>query len=261
MSGEPTPAKAEPLGAEVLGAETPAVPAAMAEPIPVPAPPAAPVPAPSAAPGTSSTQGVPATTAAPEAPAPPLVPSTPAAPATPADPVAATAATAAAPATPADPVAATAATAAAPAGRRRLVLLAGLGRLARFIVLVALLAGGVALGYASFQRAQPPVPVAGDPVTAGVAAPPIVQEFVSALAGNDPDGIRSAVPTEPYKLFTNEMQRWDFATVTSVKTLSTVVDGSRSSTAIVLIGTTSSGNPVSINLIVHADAGKIVSFR
>jgi hypothetical protein len=69
------------------------------------------------------------------------------------------------------------------------------------------------------------------------------------------------VPTEPYKLFTNEMQRWDFATVTSVKTLSTVVDGSRSSTAIVLIGTTSSGNPVSINLIVHADAGKIVSFR
>ena len=135
------------------------------------------------------------------------------------------------------------------------------GRLVRFMVMVALLVGGVALGSASFQRSQPPAPVAGDPVTAGVAAPPIVQEFVTALASNDPDAVRSAVPTDPYKLLTSEMQRWDFATVTSVETLSTYVDDPRSSTAIVLIGRTSGGNPVSINLIVHADAGKIVSFR
>ena len=229
MSGDPIPAKADPLGAD-----TPAVPAAMAEP--VSAPPAVP-----GMPGTPATPGVPATPAAPEAPAPPLVPPAPSAAATPA-------------------TLAASAEAALPS-RRRLVALAGLGRLVRFIVMVTLLVAGVALGSASFQRSQPPAPVAGDPVTAGVAPPAIVQEFVTALASNDPDAIRSAVPTDPYKLLAAELQRWDFATVTSVQTLSTFADGPRSSTAIVLIGHTSGGNPVSINLIVHADAGKIVSFR
>ena len=229
MSGDPIPAKADPLGAD-----TPAVPAAMAEP--VSAPPAVP-----GMPGTPATPGVPATPAAPEAPAPPLVPPAPSAASTPA-------------------TLAASAEAALPS-RRRLVALAGLGRLVRFIVMVALLVAGVALGSASFQRSQPPAPVAGDPVTAGVAPPAIVQEFVTALASNDPDAIRSAVPTDPYKLLAAELQRWDFATVTSVQTLSTFADGPRSSTAIVLIGHTSGGNPVSINLIVHADAGKIVSFR
>jgi hypothetical protein len=232
MSGDPIPAKADPLGAE-----TPAVPAAMAEP--VPAPPA--VPGMPGAAATPAAPGVPATTAAPEAPAPPLVPPVPATPATPATPAASAEA--------------------ALASRRRLALLAGFGRVVRFIVMVALLVAGVALGSASFQRSQPPAPVAGDPVTAGIVPPPIVQEFVSALASNDPDAIRSAVPTDPYKLLAAELQRWDFATVTSVETLSTLDDGPRSSTAIVLIGHTSAGNPVSINLIVHADAGKIVSFR
>ena len=229
MSGDPIPAKADPLGAD-----TPAVPAAMAEP--VSAPPAVP-----GMPGTPATPGVPATPAAPEAPAPPLVPPAPSAAATPA-------------------TLAASAEAALPS-RRRLVALAGLGRLVRFIVMVTLLVAGVALGSASFQRSQPPAPVAGDPVTAGVAPPAIVQEFVTALASNDPDAIRSAVPTDPYKLLAAELQRWDFATVTSVETLSTFADGPRSSTAIVLVGHTSGGNPVSINLIVHADAGKIVSFR
>jgi hypothetical protein len=229
MSGDPIPAKADPLAAE-----TPAVPAAMTEP--VPAPPA--VPGMPGAAATPAAPGVPATTAAPEAPAPPLVPPVPVAPATPA-----------------------ASAEAAPPSRRRLALLAGFGRIVRFIVMVALLVAGVALGSASFQRSQPPAPVAGDPVTAGIVPPPIVQEFVTALASNDPDSIRSAVPTDPYKLLAAELQRWDFATVTSVETLSTLDDGPRSSTAIVLIGHTSGGNPVSINLIVHADAGKIVSFR
>ena len=223
MSGEPIPAESE-----ALSAETPAVPAAMVEPVPArPAVPAAP-PVP----------GGPATPAAPAETAPPVVPAVPAVPAAPATPVEAV----------------------SPA-RRRLVTLAGIGRLVRFVLMAALLVGGIALGYASFERSRPPAPVAGDPVTAGVAAPPIVQEFVTALASNDADSVRSAVPTDPYKLLASELQRWDFATVTSVETLSTLVDGSRSSTAIVLIGRTSGGNPVSINLIVHADAGKIVSFR
>ena len=228
MSGDPIPAKAD-----ALGADTPAVPAAMAEPVPAPGMPGTPA--------SPATPGVPAAPAAPEAPAPPLVPP--------------------APAVPAGPATVAASADAALPSRRRLVLLAGLGRLARLIVMVALLVAGVALGSASFQRSQPPAPVAGDPVTAGVAPPPIVQEFVTAIASNDPDAIRSAVPTDPYKLLAAELQRWDFATVTSVETLSTLDDGPRSSTAIVLIGHTSGGNPVSINLIVHADAGKIVSFR
>lgn len=170
------------------------------------------------------------------------------------------ASTAAAPAPTAGP-ATVAPAVSAPARLRSARAVAGLRRLINFAIMVALLVGGVAIGYRSFQAAQPPAPLVGDPVTADVPPPPVVAEFVTALASNDADAIRSAVPTDPYKELTSELQRWGIATVTSIQTLSTFNDGPRSSTAIVLIGTSTQGNSVNINLNIQADAGKIVSFR
>jgi hypothetical protein len=142
------------------------------------------------------------------------------------------------------------------------MVMAGLGRFARLTVMIAVFAGGVAYGYTSFQSNQPVVtaPV-GDPVTAGVQPPLVVMEAIAAIASNDADRIRSAVPGDPYKLLTSELQRWDFQEVTSVETLSTFVDGTRSSTEIVIVGRATTGNPININLVVHAQGGQIVSFR
>lgn len=146
--------------------------------------------------------------------------------------------------------------------RHRLARLrVGLGRLVRAAVMVALFVGGIALGYANVRPATPVAAPAGDPATVGVPPAPAVQELVTALLTNDADRVRAAVPAEPYTLLTSEMQRWDFETVTTVETLSTLVDGPRSSTEIILIGRATTGNPVNINLVVHTVDGQIVSFR
>ena len=145
--------------------------------------------------------------------------------------------------------------------RSRARLVAGLRRFARFAIMLALLVGGAALGSRSFQASQPAPPVLGDPVTAGVPTPPVVTEFIAAFATNNADAIRSAVPAEPYKQLASELQRWDISTITSIQTLSTFEQAGHSSTAIVMIGRSSAGNVVTINLIIQESGGKIVSFR
>jgi hypothetical protein len=146
---------------------------------------------------------------------------------------------------------------------RRLAMMAGLGHLARFVLTVALLAGGVALGVAAFQSRQvvatPAVP--GGPDTAGIPAPAIVQELANALASNDSDRIRAAVPGSPYGLLTNEMGDWSFSAVTSVVTLGTYQDESRTATELIIRGRTADGSAVLTNLIVHAEDGLFVNFR
>jgi hypothetical protein len=57
------------------------------------------------------------------------------------------------------------------------------------------------------------------------------------------------------------MARWGFTSVARVETLSTMADGDRTATTIVMSGPTDSGVPVTVNLIIHVDAGQIASFR
>jgi hypothetical protein len=176
--------------------------------------------------------------------------------------VASTAATAAA-TVPAPAAAAAAATLPASAARRRgLAVVAGIGRLLRFALVVALFAAGIALGYRSFL-AQPSAAAgpAADPATAGKQPAPVIQEFIAAVATNDADRIRSAVPAEPYKLFTSEIERWKFQQVTSVETLATYEDGQRAATAFVMLGLDTNGNPIAMNLVVETQDGNIVSFK
>lgn len=173
-------------------------------------------------------------------------------------------------ATPATPVAAPAepATPAAPTGaetasrpRRRVVAIAGLRRVLGFALSVGLLVGGIALGYNAFVTSQPATAPVVDPATNGVQAPPAVAELSAALASNDADKVRAAVQGDPYKLLTSEMQRWNFRDVATVETLSTLVDGDRTATVLVIIGNATDGTPVTVNLIVQTQDGAIVSFR
>jgi hypothetical protein len=134
-------------------------------------------------------------------------------------------------------------------------------RFVRWAAFSALLIGGIALGYQRYLMTQPVEQPTGDPVTSGVQPTVAVQEFIVALGSNDADAIRAAVPSDPYKLLTNEMERWSFGEVTAVETLSTYVDGPRSSTAVILRGTSTDGSPLAINLVVQTMDGAIVSFR
>ncbi len=156
--------------------------------------------------------------------------------------------------------------------RRRLVALAGLGRVVRFVVMVAIFSAGVALGYARFQVAQTAEPtVGGNPVTAGVEAPASVVGMVQSLRGNDLDAVRSAVAairddegnvvTDPYRWLAGELQAMRLMEVGTVETLSTYVDGPRTATGLIITGRMAGGVPVSRHLIVQTTNGQIVSFK
>ena len=157
--------------------------------------------------------------------------------------------------------------AAAPAGplqparahRRRLG--GWLWRLVTSLFALALFAGGVALGVSAYQRVQPPPPVVGDPSTGGVPTPPVVKELAAALKSNDADSLRSAVPADPYRLLTGELQSWQIQGVTSVETLATMQDGPRSATEIIITGKAPNGDARVFNLVVHVNDNQIVDFR
>ena len=104
-----------------------------------------------------------------------------------------------------------------------------------------LLASGAALGTALFQRTLPPPILVGDASTGGVDAPPVVKELTDALTTNNADSIRSAVSTGPYEKLAAELQQWDIKGVTSVETLATMQDGTRSATEIVIRAKTAPG--------------------
>ena len=148
------------------------------------------------------------------------------------------------------------------ARRRLLILRAGVARVLRFALVLAIFVGGLAFGYRAFLASQPPPSAPfGNEATAGNQASPVVREFIAAVATNDADAVRSAVPAGPYKLFTYEMERWEFQEVTSVETLATYEDGTRTSTAFVMVGRDGSNNPIAINLVVETQDGNIVGFK
>ena len=148
------------------------------------------------------------------------------------------------------------------ARRRGLAVVAGVGRILRFALVVALFAAGLVLGNQSFLNSQSAAArSAADPATVGKQPAPVVREFITAVGTNDADRIRSAVPAEPYKLFTSEIERWKFQQVTSVETLSTYEDGPRAATAFVMLGLDTNGNPIAMDLIVETQDGNIVGFK
>ena len=148
-----------------------------------------------------------------------------------------------------------------PARTHRRRLRGWLLKLATSLFALALFAGGMALGVMTYQRTQPPAQVVGDPSTGGVPTPPVVKELAAALASNDADSLRSAVPADPYRLLTGELQSWQIQGVTSVETLATMQDGPRSATEIIITGKAPNGDARVFNLVVHVNDNQIVDFR
>ena len=148
------------------------------------------------------------------------------------------------------------------ARRRSLTVVAGLSRVLRFGLVVALFAVGVALGYQSFlNQAQVTAAPGPDPATAGNQPAPVIRELIAAVGTNDADRIRAAMPSEPYKSFTSEMQRWEFKEVTAVETLATFEDGTRTATSFVMLGRDLAGNPIAMTIVAETKDGNIVGFK
>ena len=131
------------------------------------------------------------------------------------------------------------------------------------MLVLALFLGGIALGTLAFQRSDQgasTVPTV-DPGVDGASPPAVVEEFVSALAGGDADSLRSSLLAEPHARLIGEFRRFDIQSIASVETLGTHVDGTRSATEVVMRGTTTTGVPISLNLIILTDGNTIEGFR
>jgi hypothetical protein len=130
------------------------------------------------------------------------------------------------------------------------------------VVTVGLFVGGIALGNYVFQTTRP-APIggpAGVPTTASTP-PPVAQEFISALANNDADALRSSLDQEPHLDLTREMTKFGIQRVDNVEVLGTHVDGNRSATEILMQYESTDGTPFAINLVILVDGGKIEGFR
>lgn len=182
---------------------------------------------------------------APAAPAPPLAP--------PVAPVVEPPAEAAAGTAEADAPA-------APRRHRRLALAAGLLWIVRWLFAIALFVMGLSLGNLIFQATTAPDVAVVDPAT-NAEPPAVVREFIGALAADDADAIRSSLAAEPHARLVSEMKRFEIAEITSVETLSTHVDGTRTATAVVIKAVTTTGVPIAVNLVILADGATIEGFR
>jgi hypothetical protein len=169
--------------------------------------------------------------------------------------------------TTAEAVAATQAAAAdAPAvsgPRRRERAAVFMRRFAVFALAVALLVGGVALGSVIFQRARPAADVvpAGQVGTTAEQPALVAQEFIGALRANDFDAMRSAMQPEAALHFNDEIERRGVMTIDKVEVLGTHVAGPRSATEILMQYKNDQDLPLSINLVILVDGGKIEGFR
>ena len=144
---------------------------------------------------------------------------------------------------------------------RRPVILAGLRRLFMFTLAVVLFVSGIALGATMFQRTRPvPTGIEGSIEVSGAPAA-IAQEFIAALAANDADAMRSSLSAQPNKDLTDEFARFTIKRITSVETLGTAVDGTRSATEILLRTEKDDGLPFEVNLVILVDGNTIEGFR
>jgi hypothetical protein len=144
---------------------------------------------------------------------------------------------------------------------RRPVILAGLRRLVMITLAIALFVGGVVLGTTTFQRTRPlPIGVEGS-ITVTDPPPAVAQEFITALAANDADALRSSLSAQPNKDLTDEFERFSIKRIVSVETLGTSVDENRSATEILMRAENTDGLPFEVNLVILVDGGQIEGFR
>lgn len=164
-----------------------------------------------------------------------------------------------------DAPAATAAAASTPVTQReprRVAAARALRQLVIAVIGMTLLVAGVALGNYAFQTSRPaPTGGVGDPGGPLTNPPVAAQEFISALAVNDADAIRSSLDRDPHLDLTREMTKYGIQRVDQVEVLGTTVDGPRSATEILMHYEREDGISFAINLVILVDDGKIEGFR
>jgi hypothetical protein len=147
--------------------------------------------------------------------------------------------------------------------RRRERVATFMRRIAVVVVGVALLVGGIALGATIFQstRAASTVPPLGQVGTTTDQPALVAQEFIGALRASDFDGMRSAMQPEAALHFNDEIERRGVITIDKVEVLGTHVAGQQSATEILMQYKNDQELPLSINLVILVDGGKIEGFR
>jgi hypothetical protein len=91
---------------------------------------------------------------------------------------------------------------------------------------------------------------------------PVASEFISALAANDADALRSSLEQVPHLDLTDEMSKFGIQHIDKVEVLGTKdFGGNRSATEILMEYQSTDGVPFAINLVILVDAGKIEGFR
>jgi hypothetical protein len=144
---------------------------------------------------------------------------------------------------------------------RRLAAIAAGRRVAAFLIAVALFLAGLRLGYVLHEMNRPAASVASQEGPGSVQPPPIAREFITALASNDADALRSSLDAQQHQDLTGEMTRFGIHRIAHVEILGTEMDGSRSATEILMKAEDSDGLPFAINLVILVDSGKIEGFR
>jgi hypothetical protein len=161
--------------------------------------------------------------------------------------------------------AAAAAAAAAERGKRRRAMAVGIFRkLAIVVVTVVLFVGGIALGNRAFWNSHPTA-TSGGQTAVDVptdSPPPVANEFITALAANNADAVRSSLDQIPHLDLTDEMSKFGIQHIDKVEVLGTKdFGGGRSATEVLMEYQNTDGVPFAINLVILVNGGKIEGFR
>jgi hypothetical protein len=136
-------------------------------------------------------------------------------------------------------------------------------RFVTFAIAVAIFVGGIALGSMIFQMNRPaPAGVPTGQVGTTTEQPALVtQEFIAALRANNFDAMRSSLQAEAAIHFADEIERRSVMKFDKVEVLGTHVAGQRSATEILMQYKNDEDLPLTINLVILVDGGKIEGFR
>ena len=133
--------------------------------------------------------------------------------------------------------------------------------LATVVIGAVLLVAGVAIGNYVYLATRTAPTALSDPGTNTQNPAPAAQEFISALAVNDADSIRSSLDAGPHVDLSAEMEKYGIQRIDSVDVLGTTIDGPRSATEILMHYQREDGIPFAINLVILVNDGKIEGFR
>jgi hypothetical protein len=140
----------------------------------------------------------------------------------------------------------------------------GLEAAARPVLLLALFALGVSLGWAGYVGTRPlpaaaPVATLAPGTTTDV--PPQVQSLIAAMNADDQSQLQVIVPSDAYRLLAGALTQEGVKSIRGAKALWTYTSGEDSATEILVSVTTSDGSNFTFNLVVHLHDGMITEFR